>query len=493
MSLPTFRSVVVVTSALFCLLFGLSLFLVYQDAAFMHNQINNYFSGQQLLLARQAAWHIGTQVRDIEVEIESFKRLYAPDMSRRMVIELMRAILGRTRAKGLMEIGLSEQDGSIVGVHDIDVGILSDTAILETDCAWDESGGMVLGPLKLLSDDPEHPRVASMLCRKIGLEGDRTQILFARIDVSRLVGNATRPIRSGKTGYAWVVDTTGRFLFHPEEELIGQDAFAGQTERSPYLTSAHVNKIMKEQMLRGEEGTGTCVSGWHKGLKDESTTLIAFTPVHSSALASDNVWSVAVVAPRSEVAETVRWTYLRHFAAEGIFIIGMCTCVLLGAIYQQRVVRTVKGQVKRIETQAAITEHLYRSALEHVPAAVYLMDLDMHVVCLNRSSIDTFSGLAVTGEQGGVSVSDADPTRPEQFLGRKIEELIGASEAALMRNHIVHVCTSNERLCYEHTVVVKGRQALLSTTLIPIRDEEGNVRHILGISREMAGKEEKEQ
>jgi len=492
-SLLNFRYVVIISSILFFALIGVAFFLVYQNAGVMRDQINKDFNDQQLILARQAASQIDANVHDIEGEIESLRRMCTPGTSRTVVTELMRAMLERTRSKGVMEIGLNDPRGALVGVHDAEVTKPVGSSEISRDCGWDEGGGVVLGPLRAVADGSNRLTVTSMLCRRVAFENRQVGVLFVRIDVSKLVANVTRSIRSGKTGYAWVIDETGMFLYHPEREFIGKDAFTARRERKSYISFVQINKIMTEQMLRGEEGTGVYVSGWHRGVQGEITKLIAFTPIHSSALAPGHMWSVAVVAPISEVAETVHRIYIRHFAAEVALVAGMFVFGLLAVIYQQRISRALKEQVKQTQENLEATEQIYQRVVEQAPDLIYILDLDMRIVLLNRHSVDTFSGLLITEAEGGVLPRDADLSKPEQFIGYKLEELMRPSDAAFMRRQIDQVIKTHSSLSYEHTIATGGKKVRLSTKLIPIRDDKGEVHHILGISRDVTEKMELDQ
>ena len=70
---------------------------------------------------------------------------------------------------------------------------------------------------------------------------------------------------------------------------------------------------MKKQMMKSEEGMSVYESFWHRDLKGKVTKLIAYTPIRHPALSNKKVWSIAVVAPISEVAEAVDKVYIRHF------------------------------------------------------------------------------------------------------------------------------------------------------------------------------------
>jgi uncharacterized protein HemX len=69
------RYFAVITLILFLLIIGTAFFLVYQNANIMRNQINDDFNQQQLILARQAAYQIQTNLNDIKTGIQSLKQL----------------------------------------------------------------------------------------------------------------------------------------------------------------------------------------------------------------------------------------------------------------------------------------------------------------------------------------------------------------------------------------------------------------------------------
>ena len=79
------------------------------------------------------------------------------------------------------------------------------------------------------------------------------------------------------------------------------------------------------------------MSGWHRGVEGRIEKLIAFTPVPRTSLGSDQVWSVAVVAPTTEVAEAVRRVYWRQFAAQAALLLGILLLGLLAIAYQRQI------------------------------------------------------------------------------------------------------------------------------------------------------------
>jgi hypothetical protein len=119
------------------------------------------------------------------------------------------------------------------------------------------------------------------------------------VDVAELTGGVTRDIRSGKTGYAWVIDGNGTFLHHQEAFFIGKSAFEARTAKMPTISFDRINEIQKTLMLAGKEGTSWYISGWHLGVEGRVRKLIAYAPIRSPR-GEAALWSVAVVA-RSRV------------------------------------------------------------------------------------------------------------------------------------------------------------------------------------------------
>ena len=72
-------------------------------------------------------------------------------------------------------------------------------------------------------------------------------------------------------------------------------------------------------MLMGQEGTGGYISGWHRGITGRIEKLIAFYPIAIAETPAQK-WSVAVVAPVSEVEAAVKDGYKRQFLLQGLII-----------------------------------------------------------------------------------------------------------------------------------------------------------------------------
>ncbi len=487
-----FKYIVLFSSVLFFLIIGTAFILVYENAGVMREQINTDFNQQQLILARQAAQQIDTNLHDIEVNLESLTRLLAK-IPREEWKGTLNAVLERRRSRGLMEIGIADAQGRIVARHrsgkenpPLSRGFLR-------ECRQADSGTMALGPMRILEPRPGITEIISLLCFKMDPRALPGGTLYAWLNLSRLVGSITGHIRSGKTGYVWTISEEGVFIHHPEEDMVGKNAFTARKERKPKISFKQINQIMKNRMLNGEEGTGSYISGWHRGREGDITKLIAFTPVKSSILAPEHAWSVAVAAPDSEVAEAVRNVYVRHFEAEVALIVGMFLFGLLMAVYQNRMSQALKRRVKATEADLHEKERIYKRMVEQATDLIYIFDLDMSIVIFNKQTVDLFSDLLYTAAEGGKIPLDEDVTMDSFWKGKKLDELMHPSDAGFMRKKIDEVLAKQKSISYEHTIQPKGRQVRLSTKLIPIRDDYGAVHYVLGISRDMTEKTEMDQ
>jgi two-component system NtrC family sensor kinase len=371
-----FKYLVLISIAAFFIILGLAGLMVYINARLMREQIDKDFNQQQLILARQVARQIDNSLTELNLEMEGLCRLDLEHLNKRDLNLIMRSFVDRTREHGLLGSGIIGPDGALVKLFDIRKDKFPSLAERKNLYDTYSDGSVRLGELYIERQDTNQSRIVAYLCRRIS--GSRN-ILCAKISISQLVKDVAGDITSGKTGYAWIINEEGMFLYHPDHDFIARNAFKARQEREPYISFSEINNIMKARMLKGEEGTGLYESGWHRGIRGRMTKLIAFTPVQSSLLGPGHEWSVAVAAPISEVADTVHNMYLRHLAVEAAMIAGMFLFGLLVAVYQQRISRTLKA---RISQQEEYISSILRSSVD----AIIFIDNDNTVKVWNRGA-----------------------------------------------------------------------------------------------------------
>ena len=461
------RYLVVVSSALLFLVLGVAVLLVYQNAGIMLEQIQSDFNEQQLILARQAASQVDADLRDIELELLSLARGLT-GASEAIERYGLLTLFERTRAKGVVAVALWDGQGRLRAEHH-EPDAEPRSRFRPAGCT--ATGRVALGPLRVEGGEGREATVTSELCLSAGPGGLQSRLLDAKLNVTRLISRATGRIRSGRTGYAWAIDETGVFLSHPDREFIGRNAFEARQERQPYISFSEINRIMKEQMLIGREGTGSYLSGWHRGVEGQIQKLISFTPLKSGALAPGQVWSVAVVAPTTEVAEAVRRVFPRQFAAEVALILAMSVFGLLAFSYQRRLSRALERQVGR-------QEEYMSSILQNSIDAILFVDNDNRVQVWNRGAELIFGYRA--DEMVGQTFHRLIPPEidAEAELKRIRQEADGRG---FVRDYIAPRLTKD------------GKRITVDITRTPVRSKEGELIGSTVILRDVTEKTEWEQ
>ncbi len=166
-------------------------------------------------------------------------------------------------------------------------------------------------------------------------------------------------VRSGKTGYAWVIDHRGYFMAHHEEDFVGQNSLTIRKERNPLLSFDRINYLVENHLLKGEEGIDWYTTGWHRGVITEMKKYMAYSPVilheHNG---SSNLWSVGMVAPVEEVSGLVRSLLIRQWSLAGLLL---CVVFIAFTMLLYMSLRWSQTLSREVEKQ---TENLRRSERE---------------------------------------------------------------------------------------------------------------------------------
>lgn len=449
---------------------GVAVFLIYQNAGIMLEQIRADFNQQQLILARQAAAQVDAHLGDIAVAIGSLAH-NLPAARADGGGSGLRAFFEWGEPKGLVALALVDGGGRVVASHQ---GIGVETfraappaAVLDPG---DPADRTLLGPLRT-GHGSDGTTLTVDLCHHAGPAPGSGGMLCARIDVTRLLSRAMGPIRSGRTGYAWAIDGEGVFLHHPDREFIGRSAFEARQERQPYISFSEIDQIMKEQMLLGREGMGTYVSGWHRGVEGRMEKLIAFTPVPRSGVATGEVWSVAVVAPTTEVAQPVERVYRRQFAAEAALLLGMLVLGILAIASQRRLSAALVRQMGR-------QEEYMLSILNSSADAIVFIDNSNQVQVWNRGAELLFGYSA------------------EEMVGHTFRRLVPPEIDAEAELHRIQEEAARKGFVrdYVATRITKdGRRVAVDITRTPVLSERGEVIGSTVILRDVTAKMEWEQ
>lgn len=211
------------------------------------------------------------------------------------------------------------------------------------------------------------------------------------VDASYLMSEMLPDIRSGKSGYAWVIDSRGRFIWHPYKRFIGQSAFSARHKRDPHLRFSEINKIERDEMMQGKEGSGAYLSGWHRGIVKPMEKLVAFAPVRIKGPFLNYSWSVAVTAPLKEVESMVYSVYMRQFLLQAVVVFVIGLCCLFFVLYERRWADLLENEVeaktediRKYAGELESSETKYRSLVENAEDVICTIDLNGQIRTANQ-------------------------------------------------------------------------------------------------------------
>jgi PAS domain S-box-containing protein len=299
-------------------------------------------------------------------------------------------------------------------------------------------------------------------------------VLVFVFDATALVEKVTKGIRSGKTGYAWVIDNRGTFLYHPEKEFIGKNAFEARKEKKPTISFTLINEIQKKMILRGEEGTSWYISGWHRGREGEMKKLIAYTPITLTETGAQ-LWSVAVVAPISEVEDAIHSIHVQQISLQAIVVVA----ILFGGLTIMTLMvnwsKSLENEVGRKTIEYKKSEQRYRSLVEHAEDIIFTTDLEG-----NFLSINAFGERFFRKPRGSI-------------IGRNVNELFASSAGEMILAAIRDIVSEKRGKQVTFLVRVGEREYWLNSNFRRLLDQDGNVYAILGVARDMTDRTKMEE
>ncbi len=238
----------------------------------------------------------------------------------------------------------------------------------------------------------------------------------------------------------------------------------GKSQRSLF---ARINEIQKDKMLKGEEGTSWYVSGWHRGIEGEIKKFIAYTPIHLRSDPNNRMWSVAVVAPTTEVEKAIHSIHVQQFILQGLIIF----LILFGGLFINFMILSwsniLEQEVTRKTAELKKSEQKYKSLVENAEDIIFSVDYSGNFLSINKYGAKFF-------EKTG-----------EDIVGHNLSEILSRPSAKTFLLTIQKVFDTKESQQMTHLVVIGERQCWFSTHLRRLFDEAGNIYAILGISRDI--------
>jgi PAS domain S-box-containing protein len=489
------RKTIIVFGIIMIVLLISALVLGMVSAKRMKEIVRDDFNKQQLILSRYAANQIEDNLNFIKTELSLLSLSPAIQYMEVSWPNRMNTALTRVKEEGVIEIKFLDIKGETayivdnLGVSRIMKGHFQDTEYFKWALLNSNRNRIYVG--EATSESEQYPeKIVMILVTPTYQEsiddahpvptGHMTGVLIFTVDVYYLVGKVIKDIKSGKTGYAWGIDNKGIFLYHPEDEFIGKDAFKARASRKPKVSFDQINLIQQEKMLEGKEGTGWYTSGWHGDIKEEIKKLIAYAPVYLAS-GEDRNWSIAVVAPISEVEGKVHSVYLRQFYIQGVIVL----VIVFGSIYvisfERRWARVLEEEVTKKTEYLTKTldkleksEEKYRTLVESAEDLIFAIDEQGKYLSMNKCASRFFRG------------------DPEDLLGKNMSDLFSKDSAELQMGFVRQVFNTGKNVNVKHPVQVGKREYWFTSNFVGIKNENGKVFNVLGISRDITERKKME-
>jgi PAS domain S-box-containing protein len=130
---------------------------------------------------------------------------------------------------------------------------------------------------------------------------------------------------------------------------------------------------------------------------------------------------------------------------------------------------------RRDEEAVRVSEQRYRMLAESSPEFIYIIGSDGKVRYLN-----TFAASQLN-------------LRQEEAVGKRLEDLFPSETSERLWSNIKKVLTDGKALHADREISFAGRTAWVDTVLVPLRDSNGEVGSVLGISRDVTERKNNEE
>ena len=284
------------------------------------------FNHQQLLLAQAIAEDITDHFAFLRTCLESLSLMWREELAKEGKPWLaMPAFYNIFAEWNVAALGVLPPGGDRMTFFDATGRPLDGVGLCGTYCrkAFETGarlGRVSLGRVFLAETGPLAGRRLVVMTLPLADDAGRLGGLALIVDAYAVAGRYAHNVRSGETGYSWVLDDSGVFLDHHETGFIGKESLEVRRQRDASIDWSRLTWLIKNRIMTGQRGMDWYVSGWHRGSIGIVKKFVAFCPV-SLAGSEDpgNRWAVALAAPQDEVQGLLGRLLVREFAIVGLF------------------------------------------------------------------------------------------------------------------------------------------------------------------------------
>ena len=311
------------------------------------------FNQQQLMIARKIADNVESYFDFLENILMGYAGLFQtiPPHQEQQIAVSLEERFSRHKIFGVLELRTYNPEGKGVMVFSVspDPAPASSLVLPAPYLEWARNpahrGKLFLSKTFVYGDAPWKDRKLMRFITPLywaDAKGQLSGVLELLIDPFFICEKVTADVRSGQTGYAWIIDQDEIILAHYEKDFVGKEAMPVRLARNPQIVFRGLRELHAD-LLAGKEGVTEYDSGWHRQKLGQMPKLAAYVPIRfDKGLVRGvtemedpvhNLWGVCVLAPVEEVSGQVSEVMHQELFLVGTFavLVLLATAVLIGA------------------------------------------------------------------------------------------------------------------------------------------------------------------
>ena len=357
----------------------------------LQDEMAEQFNKQQLLLAREVALNIESFVDHVYKNIKVISQL--PQIDRihlqpacRQVAESINFSLQNEALITIRVIdknGILLFDSSYPGRERVD---LSKTDYFLQARLLPRNEKLVTDLMELHSPSEETKEfiVAIPIYVQTGRSlHEFSGVVMAVLSMNGITHKYLSPIRSGQSGYAWMMDSEGTLLYHPTQpSMVGKNLYHSDTT----CFQCHKSFTAEKEMI---EGTSQTFSYYEApGGKDMLAAYYKFPMARKS-------WIVVVSAPKADVIALMQKSMLFYsLLIMSIFVTTVVASGISIVTYKKKIkaeerTKHLENQ-QRLEHEIEIAKDYLENIVENTRTNLMVIDKDLMIRTLNTAQARTF-------------------------------------------------------------------------------------------------------
>lgn len=357
----------------------------------LQSEMAEQFNKQQLLLSREVAMNIESFTDHVFKTIRAISQLPRIDRidEKSKVRSAVESITFSLKNEALVTIRVLDRNGIIrydSAYPEKERADLSKTDYFKRARVLPKNEKLITDLLEIhdTGEDTKEFIIAVPIYQK--RENESVQefngVVLAALSMDGLTSRFLAPIKSGRRGYAWMMDSDGTLLYHPTQpQMVGKNLY--HTDKSCF--ECHRSFDTEKKMIEGKEET----FGYYVAPGGENK-LAAFYKLPIS----QKSWIVVVSAPYSDVMELMRQS--RLFYTLLITSIFFTTLVASGATIvanKKKVMAEEKEKHlenhRRLEQEIVIAKEYLENIIENTRTNLMVLDKDLSVRTVNTAQAQT--------------------------------------------------------------------------------------------------------